>query len=126
MKTSQYRANKQKAASYYVLQRLHRIDRSGPISADDPFILRIVKALDIDFPRLAEICEISYHDIEELLDAKRTKVSKFDTDPMWNKLDDYVRLRLALTMAVKQDLDAKMQDDRSRRVAQRLREKYHV
>lgn len=106
-------------------ERLRRIDRSGPIAVEDSFVMRIVKALDISFERLAEICEISYEDLLELVASKRTELSQFDVDPIWNRLHDYVLTRLGNTMAVKVELDAKMQKDRERRVAQRLKEQNH-
>lgn len=96
-----------------------------PISAADNFVIRIVKALDISFERLAEICEIEYLDVFELVAASRTDLSKFDTDPLWNKLHEYVLVHLGNIMAVKIELDAKMQQDRRERVAQRMRQETH-
>lgn len=105
--------------------KLLRMDVSGPPRTSDAFLVRIAKALDVDLARLADICEISYPDMLDLVSTKRNAVSRFDTDPMWNVLHEYVNQRIAYLMAVRLDLDVKMQGDRVRRIAHRMRQETH-
>lgn len=120
------RANPQQQRRLTSLEKLRRIDRSGPIDAADSFVMRVVKGLGVSFEQLAEICEISYDDCLELVASSRSDLSRFDTDPLWNRLQDYVLLHLGHVMAVNAELNIKMQEDRKRRMAQRLREQTHL
>ena len=84
--------------------------------------MRIARALDVDLARLCEICEDDPVAFLELLTGSKGELVEYDVDPMWRKLEDYVNERIALCLAVRMELEAKMRADRKKQLFNRLRQ----
>lgn len=86
----------------------------GTPSVEDPFLLRICKALDWPPRMLAQRLGVPYEDIEVML-RPRHELVEIDRDELWWQVKQVVDERIGLLMAARQQLDVALQRDRSRR-----------
>lgn len=80
----------------------------------DTFLRRICKALDEPPRMLALNIGVEYSELAPLL-GDRYRLAEIDRDEVWWKIDQYANVRLGEIMAVKAELNAALQRDRSKR-----------
>lgn len=80
------------------------------------FLQRIIDALELTPHKLAKAIGVPRKEIEAML-APRHALAEIDRDATWWLIAEYVDKRLAMTMAVKADLNAALQRDRAQRAA---------
>lgn len=83
---------------------------------DQTFLVRICAALELTPRVLAKKLGVPYKEIEPLLNA-RHMLAEIDRDETWWKIAQYVDGRLAMHMAVKNELSKALQRDRVKRAA---------
>lgn len=88
----------------------------SPPSLNDTFLWRICKALDEPPRMLALNIGVSYDELAPLLD-ERHKLAEIDRDETWWLIYEYANKRLGEIMAIKAEMDAALQRDRSKRAA---------
>jgi len=86
----------------------------SPPNVNDTFLWRICKALDEPPRMLASNIGVPYDELAPLLDA-RHKLAEIDRDEVWWKIGEYADRRLGEIMAVRAELNAALQRDRSKR-----------
>jgi hypothetical protein len=104
------------------LEILKQKSKKGRPVAGDSFVTRIARALDVDLAKLCEICDEEPAQFLDALVAAKGELVEFDVDPMWHKLYAYIGERIAQSLAIRQELDAKMAKDRQQQTYQRLRQ----
>lgn len=83
-------------------------------SVEDSFLWRICHALD-ETPRvLARNIGVPYKDLEPLLKGPRVDI---DRDEVWWLIDEHVARKLGALLAIRQEMNRALQDDRVRRAA---------
>lgn len=83
---------------------------------DQTFLVRICAALELTPRVLARKIGVPYKEIEPLLSARHL-LAEIDRDATWWKIAQYVDDRLAMHMAVKNELSRALQRDRVKRAA---------
>lgn len=81
------------------------------------FLQRILDALEMKPWQLAQAIGVPHREIKAML-APRHALAEMDRDDTWWLIAAYVDKRLALTLAIKADLNAALQRDRVKRAAQ--------
>lgn len=104
------------------LDILRQKSKSGRPVAAHSFVTRIAIALDCDLAKLCQICEEDPVAFLETLTASRGELIEVNVDPMWRKLQDYVDIRLAACLAIRQELERKLALDAKKQLAHRLRQ----
>lgn len=90
-----------------------------PAFADD-YILRVLDALDMTPPALAAKLDLDKADLYSRY-GSRANASEWHIDPFWQILSDYLNMRLAGIIAVKDELDRKQRlDARAHQERERL------
>lgn len=87
---------------------------------DETFLQRICIALEVTPRGLARKLGVPYKEIEPLL-SPRHMLAEIDRDPTWWKIAEYVDKRMAMHMAVKNELNKALQQDRTKRAARLAR-----
>lgn len=83
---------------------------------DETFLQRICTALEVTPRGLARKLGVPYKEIEPLL-SPRHMLAEIDRDPTWWKISEFVDRRIAMHMAVKNELNKALQQDRVKRAA---------
>lgn len=86
------------------------------------FLQRILDALELTPHTLAKAIGVKRREIEAML-APRHALAEIDRDDTWQRIAEYVDKRLALTLAVKAELNAALQQDRARHAARLQRQR---
>lgn len=90
--------------------------RQAPITSDDPFLLRICKALNLTPRELAKCIDTPYVEIEPLL-TTRWMLADTDRSDVWFKISEYTRKRLGELMVAQSELTKITEQHRTQRVA---------
>ena len=90
-------------------------------SAEHSFIERVSHALDLDPYSLAKATGVDYNDILTIWNAQRGELVALDSDIMWTQIADYVDKRIGYLMAVREEFQRKLLDDRAKRAVQHAR-----
>lgn len=94
--------------------------------ADDSFLWRICHALDEPPRMLAKNAGVEYRDLHPLLEGQRGMLAELDRDEAWIKISEYVARKTGLLLAVREELNRKLQADRTKRATKLERfKKYH-
>lgn len=80
------------------------------------FLQRIIDALELTPHKLATAIDVPRREIEAML-APRHALAEIDRDETWWRIAEYVDKRVAMSLAVKAELNAALQQDRTRRAA---------
>lgn len=97
----------------------------GP-KVSDSFLWRICHALDEPPRMLAKNIGVDYKDLHPLLEGQRGELAELDRDEVWWKISEYVSQKTGLLLAVREELNRKLQADRVKRVSRIERFKsYH-
>lgn len=97
----------------------------GEPDIKDSFLQRICHALDETPIMLANNLGIPYKEIEPLLD-QRHLLAEIDRDEVWWLILDYTSKRLGHIMAVRTELNKRLQHDRKKRLLRHDRfNKFH-
>lgn len=95
-------------------------------SVNDSFLWRICHALDETPRMLAKNVGVEYEDIHPLLEGASASLIEIDRSDTWFKISEYVARKTGLLMAVRSELDRKLQSDRAKRASRLERFKgYH-
>lgn len=86
----------------------------SPPGVKDTFLWRICKALDEPPRMLALNIGVPYEELAPLLDD-RHKLAEIDRDEVWWKIGEYADRRLGEIMAIRAEMNAALQRDRSKR-----------
>mgnify|MGYP000054707504 CR=1 FL=1 len=85
-------------------------------TSEDSFVMRICIALDMSPQKLAKALEVDYSELRPLLDVERRALVEVDRDEVLWKLHRFVGERAAYLLAVRGELDKKLQTDRKKRL----------
>lgn len=85
-------------------------------TADDSFVWRICHALDIMPAELAYELGVTVEDVYAVLDLPLQDIAESEHDTVLWALSEYVAAKLGYLMAVKHQLDRKLQKERAVRV----------
>lgn len=99
-----------------VLRRVRT--NNGPSTA---FLARILEALDCDLSWLAQEAHVKYDEVLAMHHGTRMQLVAVDQDPAWMAIAAYVDKRIGLLLAVRTELQRKLDLDRLERAAQRKR-----
>lgn len=95
------------------------------VKANQSFLVRVCNALDEPPRMLAKNIGVEYDELKPLLTGSRGQLVDFDkTDVLW-KVYDYVSMRMGMMLAIREELDRKLQADRSNMAARMERFKKH-
>lgn len=92
----------------------------GP-TASDSFLWRICHALDEPPRMLAKNIGVDYKDLLPLLDGQRGALAELDRDEVWFKINEYVSKKTGLLLAIREELNRKLQADRTKRTTRLTR-----
>ena len=92
---------------------------------NDSFLWRICHALDEPPRLLASNIGVAYKELLPLLDGQRGELCELDRDEVWMKLSRYVAQKQGAIMAVREELNRKLQSERTRRASRLERFKKH-
>lgn len=87
----------------------------GP-TVSDSFLWRICHALDEPPRMLAKNAGVEYKDLLPLLDGQRGMLVELDRDEVWWKISEYVSRKTGMLLAIREELNRKLQADRTKRV----------
>lgn len=93
------------------------INSEGEPSSDDGFLMRICHGLDLKPWQLARVIGIPYKELKPLLDDRRWQLAEMTKDDMLWAIMDYTTKRLGEVMAIRRELNVKLQRDRVRQAA---------
>ena len=85
------------------------------------FMQRVIEALDVLPSELAEKLDVDLGDVLALWTGSRGKLVALDQDEVWVKLAEYVDKRIAACLSVREELQRKLNLDRTARAAERQR-----
>lgn len=93
---------------------------------EDSYVMRICFALDVTPQKLAKALQIPFRELRPLLHGREGEIAEVDMDEVLWALHSYVGERIAYLLAIRAELDNKLQKDRINRVKriERFR-KYH-
>lgn len=87
--------------------------------------MRVCKALDEPPRMLANNIGVPYGDIEPLLSPTTYLLADMDKDETWWLIYEYVGKRMGELMAARNEMDKKLQRDRSRRAVRHAAARKH-
>lgn len=93
------------------------INSEGEPSPDDGFIMRMCHGLDLKPWQLAKVIGIPYKELKPLLNDQRWQLAEMTKDDTLWKIMDYTTVRLGQIMAIRHELNVKLQRDRARQAA---------
>lgn len=94
--------------------------RSDLTSESGKFFKRVCTALDIPVDMLVKRLNVTKRELATLESAERHHLAPVYSDPMWPTLYDYVSKRLGALLAVREELNRKLANDRRKVLARRL------
>lgn len=83
-------------------------------TADDTFIVRILKTMNIEATELAELLQVPYADIEAMM-LPRHQLVEIDRSEIWWRIGEMLDVRIGLLMAARHELQKALQQDRAQR-----------
>jgi len=101
-------------------------DRARTTGSGDGFVNLICDALDIPPRALAAKLGVEYAELKLLMDTKAVMLAEVDMNETLWKLSAFVAEKLGVFMAVKEQLDRKLQADRANRIMRIKRMKGEV
>lgn len=97
--------------------------RKAAVTAELPFLERVRVALDVDANKLSTICGLDLEDCEGLLRAGDYR-EVGSNEAAFEALLTYVNERIGRALAIRLDLQRKLQEDRAARALHRQRIKH--
>jgi hypothetical protein len=82
--------------------------------SDDDFLVNILRALDMTALELAGAVGLTRDGLLQRYGSRRA-MSDYDTDDFWPTLSELINTRIGGLMAVKEELDRKLRQDRRKR-----------
>lgn len=84
------------------------------------FVGRICAAVGKPRADLAKLLGVKESDLARLAKTERKELAGMDEDPMWTRLAEYVDKRIGLLLAVREELNRKLAEDRQKKLARRI------
>lgn len=95
-------------------------------TVNDSFFVRICNALGVPPRVLAKDIGVKYAEIKPLLTGSAGELVDVDRDEVWLRLYEHVSAKMGMLIAIRHELDKKLQTDRKKRLlrTERFKEFY--
>lgn len=89
--------------------------KNHPPALKNSFLMMICQALDMTPYELARRIAVHPDEIAGLIKGRAGELIEIDVDPVWHAIADYVDRHIAGCLAVREELNRKLQRDRQKR-----------